>query len=96
VPGRRETECGCLPSHFVHRPDAGTVERPVAPQRGRVSEGESVAESVGFEPTVSCPTHDFQSCALVRSASSPGRPRGARRNRMVRLSFVTHVAFVLV
>jgi hypothetical protein len=29
------------------------------------------AESMGFEPMVSCPTHDFQSCAFVRSASSP-------------------------
>ena len=30
-----------------------------------------MAETVGFEPTVSCPTHDFQSCRFVRSRTSP-------------------------
>ena len=31
-----------------------------------------MAERVGFEPTVGCPTHAFQACALSRSAISPG------------------------
>jgi hypothetical protein len=44
-----------------------------------------MAETVGFEPTVSFPTHDFQSCRFGRSRTSPtpradqeftpGRPR---------------------
>jgi hypothetical protein len=39
------------------------------------------AEEVGFEPTVSFPTHDFQSCRFGRSRTPPddgssGRPRG--------------------
>ena len=31
-----------------------------------------MAERVGFEPTVGCPTHAFQACAFDRSAISPG------------------------
>ena len=30
----------------------------------------SMAERVGFEPTVGCPTHAFQACALSHSATS--------------------------
>ena len=30
-----------------------------------------MAERVGFEPTVGCPTHAFQACAFDRSAISP-------------------------
>ena len=30
-----------------------------------------VAEAVGFEPTVSFPTHDFQSCRFGRSRTPP-------------------------
>jgi hypothetical protein len=34
-----------------------------------------MAEAVGFEPTVSFPTHDFQSCRFGRSRTPPdGRP----------------------
>jgi site-specific DNA recombinase len=32
-----------------------------------------LAEEVGFEPTVGCPTHDFQSCRFGRSRTPPGR-----------------------
>ena len=31
-----------------------------------------VAEGVGFEPTVSCPTHAFQACRFGRSRTPPG------------------------
>lgn len=30
-----------------------------------------LAERVGFEPTVSCPTHAFQACTFVHSVTSP-------------------------
>jgi hypothetical protein len=30
-----------------------------------------MAEEVGFEPTVGCPTHDFQSCRFGRSRTPP-------------------------
>jgi len=30
-----------------------------------------LAEAVGFEPTVGCPTHDFQSCRFGRSRTPP-------------------------
>ena len=32
----------------------------------------SMAEREGFEPSVSCPTHDFQSCTFDHSVTSPG------------------------
>ena len=32
---------------------------------------EAAAEEVGFEPTVGCPTHDFQSCRFGRSRTPP-------------------------
>ena len=35
------------------------------------------AERVGFEPTVSFPTHDFQSCRFGRSRTPPGAARGS-------------------
>src|ERR1039458_6664247 len=39
-----------------------------------------VAEAVGFEPTVSFPTHDFQSCRFGRSRTPPvGTPRQGSR-----------------
>jgi hypothetical protein len=31
----------------------------------------AVAERVGFEPTVTCATHDFQSCRIGRSRTPP-------------------------
>ena len=31
------------------------------------------AEEVGFEPTVPCRTHDFQSCRIGRSRTPPRR-----------------------
>src|ERR1043166_6859121 len=38
------------------------------------------AEGVGFEPTVSCPTHAFQACRFGRSRTPPGRRRWYRRH----------------
>ena len=32
----------------------------------------AVAEGVGFEPTVSLPTHAFQACRFGRSRTPPG------------------------
>ena len=32
----------------------------------------NLAERVGFEPTVTCATHDFQSCRFGRSRTPPG------------------------
>jgi hypothetical protein len=40
-----------------------------------------MAERVGFEPTVGCPTHAFQACAFDRSAISPGIGRSGREDR---------------
>ena len=34
---------------------------------------EPLAEGVGFEPTVSCPTHALQACRFVRSRIPPWR-----------------------
>ena len=50
-------------------------------QRKRCDCGNGRAEGVGFEPTVSCPTHAFQACRFGRSRTPPGStrlPRGAR------------------
>ena len=38
---------------------------------GADAPGGSLAEAVGFEPTVSFPTHDFQSCRFGRSRTPP-------------------------
>ena len=37
-----------------------------------------MAEGVGFEPTVGCPTHAFQACRFGRSRIPPGVPRAQR------------------
>ncbi len=37
-----------------------------------------LAEEVGFEPTVGCPTHDFQSCRFGRSRTPPERGQANR------------------
>ncbi len=37
-----------------------------------------MAEEVGFEPTVGCPTHDFQSCRFGRSRTPPSRAKRYR------------------
>ena len=34
--------------------------------------GAKMAEDEGFEPSVGCPTHAFQACALGRYANPPG------------------------
>jgi hypothetical protein len=44
----------------------------------------AVAEEVGFEPTVSCPTHAFQACRFGRSRTPPDC---AQHNRQKRLAF---------
>ena len=40
-----------------------------------------LAEGVGFEPTVTCPTHAFQACRFGRSRTPPGEARGSYRAR---------------
>ena len=61
------------------------LDPPFAPGRGRAFRDPSgemrensrrliLAERVGFEPTVGCPTHAFQACAFDRSAISPEYP----------------------
>jgi hypothetical protein len=52
------------------------VRGPAGPSAGtpRTSlTSTSTAERVGFEPTVGCPTHDFQSCRFGRSRTPPRR-----------------------
>ena len=39
------------------------------------SKEQRLAEGVGFEPTVSCPTHAFQACRFGRSRTPPGHGR---------------------
>jgi hypothetical protein len=41
------------------------------------------AEEVGFEPTVGCPTHDFQSCRFGRSRTPPRLQPGQANNPCV-------------
>src|SRR5580658_3514987 len=50
---------------------------PEAPVR----RGGSSAEEVGFEPTVGCPTHDFQSCRFGRSRTPPRVQPGQANGR---------------
>ena len=54
---------------------------PVEPVTHRVpGHGEDrLAEEVGFEPTVGCPTHHFQSCRFGRSRTPPGVQPGQGR-----------------
>ena len=42
-----------------------------------------MAEAVGFEPTVSFPTHDFQSCRFGRSRTPPELPVRSSRQAIV-------------
>ncbi len=44
-------------------------------------EPSSEAEEVGFEPTVGCPTHDFQSCRFGRSRTPPRLQPGQANGR---------------
>ena len=55
-------------------------------QQERCDSGNGSAEGVGFEPTVSCPTHAFQACRFGRSRIPPdvhadGAHAPARRRR---------------
>ena len=56
--------------------------REVPGQRARAT-AERLAEGVGFEPTVSCPTHAFQACRFGRSRIPPGARRSYRRARRI-------------
>src|SRR5680860_844733 len=51
----------------------GAVDRRPHPPTWPRGEGVAVAEGVGFEPTVSCPTHAFQACRFGRSRIPPER-----------------------
>jgi site-specific DNA recombinase len=45
-----------------------------AQKSGRCSNVTILAEEVGFEPTVSCPTHTFQACRFGRFRTPPDEP----------------------
>src|SRR3954451_23152900 len=45
--------------------------------------GSTLAEGVGFEPTVGCPTHAFQACRFGRSRTPPGSRSGYKPDTMV-------------
>ncbi len=47
------------------------TKKPVSHMRRRVSNLSYLAEGVGFEPTVSFPTHAFQACRFGRSRNPP-------------------------
>lgn len=38
-----------------------------------------MAERVGFEPTIGCPIHDFQSCSFDHSDTTPRRQSDCSR-----------------
>ena len=50
----------------------GIIPTNKRPYREFARDEDLLAERVGFEPTVGCPTHAFQACAFDRSAISPG------------------------
>src|SRR5437016_4753577 len=50
----------------------GTSSTAADPRTGHALTRAFAAERVGFEPTVSFPTHDFQSCRFGRSRTPPG------------------------
>ena len=58
-----------VPSRRKARRSASPIARPM----GAGYAERAVAEGVGFEPTVSCPTHAFQACRFGRSRIPPGR-----------------------
>ena len=63
----------------VERPST-RVQRPVSDKHpllpGEAAAEPSAAEGVGFEPTVSFPTHAFQACRFGRSRIPPEVRRG--------------------
>jgi hypothetical protein len=89
---RTETRVCCAgqSSDAFHRysEPPGEAARPVGKASGAARRGASrrqrltrqaVAEGVGFEPTVSCPTHALQACRFVRSRTPPGGRNATHR-----------------
>src|SRR6478736_3381349 len=62
------------PVHALRR----VVARGPGGRPARTAGHPPIAEGVGFEPTVSCPTHAFQACRFGRSRIPPGPPPDAR------------------
>jgi hypothetical protein len=53
----------------------GQLHSVIVGQRSSGTDGRGVhAEEVGFEPTVSCPTHTFQACRFGRFRTPPDEP----------------------
>ena len=78
---RRPTGSGESPAP----PTSGTSNHPHHPATTRPDERNARAEGVGFEPTVSCPTHAFQACRFGRSRIPPEPiDPGSRAGRRVR------------
>jgi Integrase core domain len=60
------------------------ASRPFCPKKWSTQWGQPHhAEEVGFEPTVSFPTHDFQSCRFGRSRTPPELPVRSSREAIV-------------
>ena len=68
----------------------------IAPASSVQRVGVDMAEGVGFEPTVGCPTHAFQACRFGRSRTPPGsadaRASGHARSKLpdARLDRLSH------
>ena len=56
----------------------GNLNLAVSTEQHRKLFGKSGAEDEGFEPSVGCPTHAFQACALGRYANPPVLLQGLR------------------
>ena len=69
APARRASAIASSMAAFVA---ANSADGSIRSSRSRVPNCD--AEEVGFEPTVGCPTHDFQSCRFGRSRTPPGSP----------------------
>ena len=66
---------------WVDRPAGCWVHVHSIGREPRGIEPSSRAEEVGFEPTVGCPTHDFQSCRFGRSRTPPRLQPGQANGR---------------
>ena len=71
VPGlRAQVDANC--ARGVTRLSVDRTRAAALDQRKRCDSRNGRAEGVGFEPTVSCPTHAFQACRFGRSRIPPG------------------------
>ena len=67
-PDMKET----LMVHVPSPPAMGALPSPAPDRAGQMNERRTMAEGVGFEPTVTCATHAFQACRFGRSRTPPG------------------------